>query len=311
MFTMNNLKTVVLLALLSGIVLFIGQIFGGAGGLVIALVFVVGMNFAMYWFSDKIALAAMRSHQVSAEEEPDLHAMVDRVVAAAGIPKPKVYISDNPSPNAFATGRNPENAAIAVTTGIRSLLSPRELEAVIGHELGHVRNRDTLIATVAGSLAGVITFAARMAMFSAMFGGGRDRGNAFAQLALIILAPIAAVMIQMAISRAREYQADRTGSEITRDPLALASALEKLEGGNNRLKQAGVLTEQNENPAMAHLFIVNPLSGKSVLSLFSTHPPIPERVKRLQEMADEMSGNRLSDSGGFGAAPERSWRLDA
>jgi heat shock protein HtpX len=246
------------------------------------------MNFAMYWWSDKIALAAMRSHEVTPQEEPELHAMVDRVVAAAGIPKPKVYISDNPSPNAFATGRNPEHAAIAVTTGIRSLLTPRELEAVIGHELGHVRNRDTLISTVAGTMAGVITFAARMAMFGAMFGGGgRDRGNAFAQLALILLAPIAAMLIQMAISRSREYQADKTGSEITRDPLALASALAKLEGGNKRLKEAGILNEQTENPAMAHLFIVSPLAG-GFAGLFSTHPPIEQRIEKLQEIANEM-----------------------
>ena len=288
MFTMNNLKTLVLMALLTGVLLFVGQLFGGTGGLVIALIFVGVMNFAMYWFSDKIALAAMRSHEVTPQEEPELHAMVDRVVAAAGIPKPKVYISDNPSPNAFATGRNPEHAAIAVTSGIRNLLTPRELEAVIGHELGHVRNRDTLISTIAGTMAGVITFAARMAMFGAMFGGGgRDRGNAFAQLALILLAPIAAMLIQMAISRSREYQADKTGSEITRDPLALASALSKLEGGNKRLKEVGVLNEHTENPAMAHLFIVSPLAG-GFAGLFSTHPPIEQRIAKLQEIADEM-----------------------
>jgi heat shock protein HtpX len=288
MFSMNNFKTLVLMALMTGILLFVGQFFGGTGGLVIALIFVGIMNFAMYWWSDKIALAAMRSHEVTPQEEPELHAMVDRVVAAAGIPKPKVYISDNPSPNAFATGRNPEHAAIAVTTGIRSLLTPRELEAVIGHELGHVRNRDTLISTVAGTMAGVITFAARMAMFGAMFGGGgRDRGNAFAQLALILLAPIAAMLIQMAISRSREYQADKTGSEITRDPLALASALAKLEGGNKRLKEAGVLNEQSENPAMAHLFIVSPLAG-GFAGLFSTHPPIEQRIERLQQIANDM-----------------------
>jgi heat shock protein HtpX len=288
MFSMNNFKTLVLMALMTGILLFVGQFFGGTGGLVIALIFVGIMNFAMYWWSDKIALAAMRSHEVTPQEEPELHAMVDRVVAAAGIPKPKVYISDNPSPNAFATGRNPEHAAIAVTTGIRSLLTPRELEAVIGHELGHVRNRDTLISTVAGTMAGVITFAARMAMFGAMFGGGgRDRGNAFAQLALILLAPIAAMLIQMAISRSREYQADKTGSEITRDPLALASALSKLEGGNKRLKEAGVLNEQSENPAMAHLFIVSPLAG-GFAGLFSTHPPIEQRIERLQQIANDM-----------------------
>ncbi|HET9199931.1 MAG TPA: zinc metalloprotease HtpX [Dehalococcoidia bacterium] len=289
MFTMNNLKTLVLMALLTGVLLFVGQFFGGTGGLVIALIFVGIMNFVMYWFSDKIALAAMRSHEVTPEEEPELHAMVDRVVAAAGIPKPKVYISDNPSPNAFATGRNPEHAAIAVTSGIRNLLTPRELEAVIGHELGHVRNRDTLLSTGAGTMAGVITFAARMAMFGAMFGGGgRDRGNMFAQLALILLAPIAAMLIQMAISRSREYQADKTGSEITRDPLALASALSKLEGGNKRLKEAGVLNEQSENPAMAHLFIVSPLAGGGFTSWFSTHPPIEQRIERLQEIANEM-----------------------
>jgi heat shock protein HtpX len=307
MFTMNNLKTVALMALLSGVLLAVGQIFGGTSGLIIALLFVGVLNFVMYWFSDKIALATMRSHEVKPEDEPELHAMVDRVVAAAGIPKPRVYVSDNPSPNAFATGRNPEHAAIAVTTGIRTLLTPRELEAVIGHELGHVRNRDTLISCVAGTMAAVITFAARMAMFSAMFGGRRDSGNGIAQLALIILAPIAAVLIQMAISRSREYQADQTGAEITKDPLALASALSKLEGGNKRLKDAGVLNEQSENPAMAHLFIVNPLSAGGVASMFSTHPPIVDRVKRLEEMHEEMSGARPAGDRYFDA-PERSWR---
>ncbi|MPZ23381.1 MAG: M48 family metalloprotease, partial [Dehalococcoidia bacterium] len=252
MFTANNLKTVILLGLLTGLVLAVGQLLGGTGGLVIALLFVGVMNFAMYWFSDKIALKSMRAHEVSAQDAPELHQMVDRVVAAAGMPKPKVYIAENPSPNAFATGRNPQNAAVAVTTGIQGLLTPRELEAVIGHELGHVQNRDTLISTVAATLAGVITFASRMMLFGAMFGGGRDRGGSpLLQLALIILAPIAAILIQLAITRSREYQADRTGAELTRDPLGLASALAKLEGGNVKLKEAGVLNEKSENPAFA------------------------------------------------------------
>lgn len=297
MFTSNNFKTVVLLGLLTGLVLFVGQLLGGSGGLVIALLFVGVMNFVMYWFSDKIALASMRAKEVTPEQAPELHQMVDRVVAAAGMPKPKVYLADNPSPNAFATGRNPQHAAVAVTTGIQGLLTPRELEAVIGHEMGHVRNRDTLISTIAATMAGVITFASRMVLFSAMFGGGRDRGgNPLLQLALIILAPIAAILIQLAITRSREYQADRTGAELTRDPLGLASALGKLEGGNKRLKEAGVLNERSENPAFAHLFIVNPLAG-GVAGLFSTHPPIPERIARLEKIASEMG------IGGYRSAP--------
>jgi heat shock protein HtpX len=242
------------------------------------------MNFASYWFSDQIALKMAGAHEVTPEQAPQLHAIVDELAYRAGLPKPRVAVVESPSPNAFATGRDQNHAVVAVTTGILQILSRDELMAVLGHELGHVKNRDILVSSIAATIAGAITMVAQMLQFAAFFGGlgnrdGNGEGtNPFAALAMIILAPIAALLIQMAISRSREYGADDTGAHIVGDPLALASALEKLEMGARQLPM-------NVNPAASHLFIVNPLSGQMLANLFSTHPPIAERVKRLRRMA--------------------------
>lgn len=280
----NSLKTAVLLAALTGLIILIGNYFGGQQGMIIAFGFAVVMNFGSYWFSDKIVLAMYRAKEVSPQEAPEVHAAVDELVARAGIPKPRVCIIDSDSPNAFATGRNPQHAAVAVTRGIMRLLDREELKGVLAHELAHVRNRDILIGSVAATLAGVIMMMARMAQFAAFFGGGsRDSegrgGNALGLLVMAILAPLAAMLIQMAISRSREYLADSSGAALTGNPYGLASALEKLQRASQRvpLEQAGQAT--------AHLFIVNPLSGRSLMNLFSTHPPIEERVRRLRGLS--------------------------
>ena len=244
----------------------------------------LGMNFASYWWSDRIVLWMYGAREVSEAEAPEFHALVRRLSQRAGLPMPRVYLIATDSPNAFATGRNPEHAAVAATEGILRLLTTDELEGVMAHELGHVRNRDILTSTVAATLAGAIMMLARMAQWAAFFGGGRgsddDEGGAggiVSMLALAILAPLAAMLIQMAISRAREYQADASGAQISRKPWALAAALEKLE-------RASSVIPMNANPATAHMFIVNPLSGSSILNLFSTHPPIEARVARLRAM---------------------------
>jgi heat shock protein HtpX len=242
------------------------------------------MNFAAYWFSDKIALAGYGAREVSPQEAPQLHRMISNVAQRANLPMPKVYIIPSDTPNAFATGRNPQNAAVAVTEGILRLLNEDELEGVIGHELAHINNRDILISSIVATIAGAITYLAHMAQFAAFFGGfrGDDESEGIAgflpMLVMAILAPIAACLIQMAISRSREYQADATGARFCGNPLSLANALIKLE--------RGVMSNpMNTNPSKAHMFIVNPLRGGGLISLFSTHPPIPERVRRLKEMA--------------------------
>jgi heat shock protein HtpX len=242
------------------------------------------MNFASYWWSDRIVLWMYGAQEVTEADAPEFHALVRRLAQRAGLPMPRVYIIPTDTPNAFATGRNPDHAAVAATQGILRILTPDELEGVIGHELGHVRNRDILISTVAATMAGAIMMLARMAQWAAIFGGGRssedEEGGAagiVGMLVLAILAPLAAMLIQMAISRAREYQADATGAQISRKPRALADALEKLE-------RAATALPLDANPATAHLFIVNPLRGMSILNLFSTHPPIEERVARLRAM---------------------------
>lgn len=285
MTTSNTLKTVALLAALTALFIFVGRLIGGNGGMVIAFVFAVIMNFGAYWFSDKIALSMSGAHEVSYQEAPELHRLVDQLAAYARLPKPRVYVIDNPSPNAFATGRDPAHAAVAVTSGILRILNTQELGAVLAHELGHVRNRDTLVMTIVATLAGAITMLAHLAQWTLMFGGLRgddDEGGGLGSLAggllMIFLAPIAAMIIQLAISRAREYGADSAGARITGQPLALASALEKLEAGVHRLPMAA-------NPSTAHLYIVNPFAGGVIAGLFSTHPPIAERVARLREMA--------------------------
>ena len=280
----NTVKTTALLAALTVLFILLGNMLGGEQGMVIAFLFAGLMNFASYWWSDKIVLWMYGAREVSEAEAPEFHALVRRLSQRAGLPMPRVYLIATDSPNAFATGRNPEHAAVAATEGILRLLTTDELEGVMAHELGHVRNRDILTSTVAATLAGAIMMLARMAQWAAFFGGGRgsddDEGGAggvVSMLALAILAPLAAMLIQMAISRAREYQADASGAQISRKPWALADALEKLE-------RASSVIPMNANPATAHMFIVNPLSGSSILNLFSTHPPIESRVARLRAM---------------------------
>jgi heat shock protein HtpX len=279
------LKTTVLLGALTGLIMLIGGMMGGRGGLEIAFVFAIGMNFFSYWFSDKMVLRAYGAQPLDATSAPDLYAIVNELANAANIPMPRLYLIDSDTPNAFATGRNPKHAAVAVTRGIMRICTREELKGVIGHELSHVLNRDILISSMAATLAGVIMMVASMARWGAMFGGfgGRhenDRGGGIITLlATAILAPIAATMIQLAISRTREYQADASGAHLTHNPLLLANALRKLEAANERMPM------QDATPATAHMFIVNPLSAEGMSRLFSTHPPIEERIRRLEQMA--------------------------
>ncbi|MGQ9693523.1 MAG: zinc metalloprotease HtpX [Thermodesulfobacteriota bacterium] len=278
----NTFKTFILLAGLTALLLFFGQIFGGRSGLYFAIFMALIMNMVGYWFSDKIALAMTRAQEVSVHEAPDLHQMVENLARQADIPKPRVYIIPQDTPNAFATGRNPEHAAVAVTQGILHLLSPAELEGVLAHELAHIKNRDILISSVAAVIAGAISYLATMAQWGAFLGMGRSDddeggGNLLAVLLMAIIAPIAAMLIQMAISRSREFQADATGAKIVGTGRPLANALIKLEEYNHRLPM-------QVNPAQAQMFIVNPLSAGGLTKLFSTHPPIKERVARLVNM---------------------------
>ncbi|MEF3169527.1 MAG: zinc metalloprotease HtpX [Deltaproteobacteria bacterium] len=281
----NTLKTTLLLAVLTGLFLVVGQALGGRHGMTIALVMAGVMNFGAYWFSDKMALAMSGARPVSEQDAPQLHATVAKLAHSAGIPKPRVYIMPTDTPNAFATGRNPDHAAVAVTQGLLRLLSQEELEGVLSHELGHIRNRDILVSSIAATMAGAISYLANMAQWALIFGGmGRsddDDGGGVAGLAgavvTMIVAPIAAMLIQMAISRSREYKADATGAEICGRPAALAGALRKLEEWNHQLPM-------HVNPATAQMYIVNPLSGGGIANLFSTHPPIQERIKRLLAM---------------------------
>jgi heat shock protein HtpX len=279
----NSIKTVLLLGLLTGLILVIGELFGGPQGMMIAFVFAVLLNFGSYWFSDKIVLAMYRARPVTEAEAPELYSIVHNVALRAGMPMPRVYIIPTDTPNAFATGRNPEHAVVAVTEGILRLMNREELEGVLAHEVSHVKNRDILISSIAATLAGVIMMLAHMARWAAFFGGvgGRDRddnGGIVGLLLTAILAPIAAMLIQMAISRSREYQADASGAKAIGNPLGLASALAKLSRANE-------IAPMDVRPETAHLFIVNPLSGRSLANLFSTHPPIEERIARLQAMA--------------------------
>jgi heat shock protein HtpX len=279
----NVLRTTVLLAALTALFLVIGGAIGGNQGLFIAFVFALLMNFASYWFSDKIVLSMYGAREVSLNEAPDLYRLVQRLAQRAGIPMPRVYIIPSDAPNAFATGRNPQHGAVAVTEGILRMLDTDELAGVLAHELGHIRNRDTLIMTVAATLAGAITMLAHMAQWGAIFGFGRrdeedsGGGGMLSLLFMAILAPIAATLIQLAISRSREYFADSTGAAVAGSPSGLARALEKMHYASQRLPL-------DANPATAHLFIVNPLTGGSLLNLFSTHPPIEERIRRLRRI---------------------------
>jgi heat shock protein HtpX len=274
---MNTLKTAVLLAAITGLFLLIGFLIGGPTGIVVAFVLAAAMNFFAYWSSDSLALRMAGAKEVTQDEAPALHRIVEEVASLANVPKPKVCIVQSDTPNAFATGRNPHHAAVAATTGILNLLDERELRGVLGHELAHVQNRDILTSSIVATLAGAISMIAWMSLF---FGGGRDRGNALIGLVAFLVAPIAAAMIQMGISRAREYQADQDGAKYTHDPEALASALQKLQRG----VQARPMDPTPMAQSTAHMYIVNPFRGGGVTNLFSTHPPIEERVKRLHEM---------------------------
>ncbi len=279
----NAIKTTVLLGLLTGLLLWIGQWLGGPQGLVVALVFAAAMNFGSYWFADRIVLAMYGARELSEQDAPELFRIVRELAAGIPMPMPRVYLVPSESPNAFATGRSPEHAAVAVTEGILRLLTRDELRGVLAHELSHVRNRDTLISAVAATLAGVIMMVARMAYWAALFGGVRrdereEGGGVLGFLAMIIVAPIAASLIQLAISRAREYEADASGARILHRPEELASALEKIATVSGRIPLPA-------GPATAHLWIVSPLRGDRLANLFSTHPPIEERIRRLRAMA--------------------------
>lgn len=281
----TTLKTAFLLGILTLIFVYIGKLLGGTSGMTIALGIAIVMNFVSYWYSDKIVLAMYRAREVTQEEAPQLYSMVRNVATLAEMPMPRVYIIPTPAPNAFATGRNPEHAAVAVTEGILRLLEPQELEAVLAHEISHVKNRDILVSSVAAVLAGAIGYLAHIAQWGLIFGGyGRsgddNRGNVFGTLAMIIVAPIIALLIQLAISRAREYKADDSGAHLTRRPLDLASALQKISNGSQRIPL-------DANPGTAHLFIMNPLRG-GMGSLFSTHPPVEERIERLERLSREI-----------------------
>ena len=280
--SMNSLKTFFLLLLMTVFFLFIGNLLGGVRGMQLALIFAVITNFISYFFSDSIVLASYRAKPVLPEQDPRLYSIVSELALSAKIPVPKIYKINTAMPNAFATGRNPQHAAVAVTEGILHLLDDRELRGVLAHELSHVKNRDILISCIAATLAGAIMTLVRIGFW---FGGGRssrNNSNAMIALLLLILAPIAAALIQMAISRSREYIADSDGAKISGDPLALASALRKLAYGNSK-------QENNVSTTTAHMFIVNPLKGKDIQNLFSTHPPIEERIKKLEEMANNFN----------------------
>jgi heat shock protein HtpX len=280
---MNGLKTVFLMTAMMVLLLLVGSLLGGETGLIIAFIISLALNFGSYWFSDKIVLKMYKAQEVSRNDYPQYYDLVRDLSERAGLPMPKVYVINNPSPNAFATGRNPDNGAVAVTTGILNILNKNELAGVISHELSHIKNRDILISTITATLVGTITFIARLAGWIAIFGGDDEEGGGLSAIAMMILAPIIAVMLQFAISRSREYLADEGGARISGEPLSLASALDKLSQASKRIpkKRKGAETDA----ATAHMFIVNPLSGSSMMKLFSTHPPMEERIKRLQELS--------------------------
>lgn len=276
----SMLKTGVLMAVLTCIFMIAGQALGGQSGMVFALIMALGMNFFAYWFSDKMVLKMSGAQEISAAAAPELHQLVATLASRAQLPMPKVYIMHQDTPNAFATGRNPDHAAVAVTTGLMRILNRSELEGVVAHELGHIKNRDILISTIAATMAGAISYLATMAQWAMIFGGRSDDdegGGLIGTIAMMIIAPLAASLVQMAISRSREYQADATGASICGNPKSLASALNQLENANQR-------HPMQVNPATAQMYIVNPLTGGQLKKLFSTHPPIRERIERLNQM---------------------------
>ena len=281
----NTFKTTILLSLLTILLVFMGGAVGGKGGMIFAFFIAAAMNFGSYWYSDKIVLRMYNAQEITRQIHPTFYGMVERLAGRAGLPMPKVYIIPDDSPNAFATGRNPQHAAVAATEGVLRILSTEELEGVMAHELAHVKNRDILISTIAATFAGAIAMVGNMLQWGAMFGGQRDdedgggAGGLLGTLAMAIIAPIAAMLIQMAVSRSREYMADASGAEICGRPLALAGALRKLQIASQAMPMS------NPRPATAHMFIVNPLTGGGMRSLFSTHPPMEERIARLESMA--------------------------
>ncbi|NTW77646.1 MAG: zinc metalloprotease HtpX [Syntrophaceae bacterium] len=278
----NSIKTVLLLGALTGLLMFIGGLIGGRGGVYIAFIFAVIMNFGSYWFSDKIVLRMYRAQEVSESSAPGLYSIVRNLSLKANLPMPRVFIIPEETPNAFATGRNEKHAVVAVTEGIMRILNKEELEGVIAHELSHIKHKDMLIGSIAATIAGAISMLASMAQWAAIFGGGSssdddDHGGIIGLIAMAIIAPIAATVIQMTISRSREYLADAGAAGITKNPYGLAAALEKL-------TRASQIAPLDANPSTAHMFIVNPLSGKAFMNLFSTHPPLEERIARLRSM---------------------------
>ncbi len=278
---MNTMKTFLLMGVLTVMLVFIGRLLGGEGGMIMAFVLAAVMNFGTYWFSDKLVLRMYKAQQVTQADAPELYNLVQELSGRANLPMPKVYVIPGDQPNAFATGRNPQNAAVAVTQGIMRTLSRDELRGVIGHELAHVKHRDILVGTVAATMAGAISMIANMAQWAMIFGGGRssddEGGNPIAGLAMMIIAPIAAMMVQMAISRSREFLADEGGAQIAGNPLSLSSALRKLDAKAHEIPM-------HASPATAHMFIVSPLTGGGLMKLFSTHPPMEERIARLEAM---------------------------
>jgi heat shock protein HtpX len=298
MFSFNTLKTTVLLGALTALLVAMGGLLGGTSGMVLGFAVAVAMNFGSYWFSDRIALKMAGAREVSPREAPELHDMVARLAHASGLPKPRVAVVESDAPNAFATGRSAKHGLVAVTTGILKVLDRRELAAVLSHELGHIRNRDILVSAIAATFAGAITMIAQLGQFAMIFGGASDDddegGGIVGALLMIFLAPLAATIIQLAISRSREYGADRTGAHVGGDPEALASALEKLEAYSRRIPLP-------VNPAVSHLFIVKPLTGFSMQNLFSSHPPTGDRVARLRELTRQRTVTAGSTFGRSGA----------
>jgi heat shock protein HtpX len=291
----NNLKTWTLMAALAGILVAVGGLLGGQAGMVMAFGLALLMNGFVYWKSDSLALRANGARELAPGEQPELRAMVGLLAERAGIPEPRLYLVERPEPNAFATGRDPQHAAVAVTTGLLEIMDTRQLAGVLAHELSHVRNRDTLVGTIAATIGGAVSFLAQMGQFQLLFGGGDEEGgNPIAALAAVILAPIAAMIIQLAVSRSREYLADTTGASLTGDPEGLAQALEQLGLAQERsAAQRGGLFGRRQhrepapqaNPAFGHLWIVSPLAGSSMASLFATHPPLEDRVRRLRSLS--------------------------
>lgn len=300
----NQFKTTILLSLMTIFIMMVGRVLGGTNGMVIALVFAGGMNFFSYWYSDKLVLKMYRAEEVTPSQAPELYNMVEELAGRASLPMPKVYVIPQESPNAFATGRNPENAVVAVTNGLLKLMNRDELAGVIAHELGHVKNRDILIGTIAATMAGAIMMLANMAKWSAIFGGFRgdddDGGGFIGMIVMAIIAPIAAMLIQMAISRSREYLADSTAANLTGNADGLAGALEKLGVYSQRIPM-------NAEASTAHMFIANPLAGKKMMNLFSTHPPIEERVARLRNTRPPSGSSQGRGSGSVQKDAQNFW----